>query len=124
MRATQQRVSTERKTCPSKIIAEISELETTAASARAALKESSEANPNFLQDECDSAKSERDLENTLCIYHHALAQRRTLVDALASMNNGAYGICIECDNEIGLRRLDFIPGAVLCVCCQEAREMS
>jgi DnaK suppressor protein len=50
---------------------------------------------------------------------------RTLSDvraALQKLDNGAYGICEDCDETIGPRRLDAIPWAQVCVKCQEDRD--
>jgi DnaK suppressor protein len=39
--------------------------------------------------------------------------------ALRRMENGTYGICLECDEPIGSRRLEAIPTASLCIRCQQ-----
>ena len=58
-----------------------------------------------------------------------LAVIRTLEDklesldyALKALDNGQYGICERCGNEIGAERLKAIPGATLCVKCKAATE--
>ena len=51
------------------------------------------------------------------------AMTRTISDidaALLTLNDGSYGICIECDEPIALRRLETIPWASHCIRCQEA----
>ena len=58
-----------------KIITMLAALETTTESVRAALKESSEVTPSFLQDECDSAKAELDLKNALEIHKHSTSDQ-------------------------------------------------
>ena len=42
--------------------------------------------------------------------------------AMATLDNGEYGVCEECEELIGLRRLDAIPWARVCVQCQEGRD--
>jgi DnaK suppressor protein len=106
----------------SKIVATLADLEITAASARSVLKESSEVIPNFLQDESDAAKGELDLGNTLRVHNHSTAQQRILRQALDRMESGTYGLCQECGDSIGLPRLMAMPGAPLCIHCQQTHE--
>lgn len=49
---------------------------------------------------------------------------RELKDALARIENGTYGICMECEEDIPVQRLRARPTTRLCVGCQEAREKS
>ena len=42
--------------------------------------------------------------------------------ALKLIEDGAYGVCLECDDEISLKRLKAVPWAVYCLRCQEARD--
>lgn len=52
-------------------------------------------------------------------------KRETLVHldaALKRLDNGLYGRCIDCDDEISETRLKALPFAVRCVHCEEARE--
>jgi RNA polymerase-binding transcription factor len=48
------------------------------------------------------------------------ARLRAARAALRRMEDGTYGICLECDEPIGARRLAAIPAAALCIRCQEA----
>jgi DnaK suppressor protein len=53
------------------------------------------------------------------------AQRQLLLDieeCLRKINEGTYGICEECGEEISQKRLNVIPTASLCVDCKEIRE--
>jgi DnaK suppressor protein len=43
-------------------------------------------------------------------------------EALARLEEGAYGYCFECGQEISERRLRALPFAVRCKDCEEARE--
>ncbi len=53
----------------------------------------------------------------------SLARQLRLVDeALDRIEEGDYGICVECDEEIGLKRLTAVPWAQRCLRCQEASE--
>ena len=45
-------------------------------------------------------------------------------DALARLDNGDYGNCFECGEEIAEKRLRALPFAVRCKDCEEAREQA
>ncbi len=47
---------------------------------------------------------------------------RRLRVALARAERGEYGVCEECGEDIGNRRLAALPDVVTCVGCQERRE--
>jgi len=42
--------------------------------------------------------------------------------ALRRMDNGTYGVCVECNQPIDAARLTAIPYADLCISCQRKRE--
>jgi DnaK suppressor protein len=44
---------------------------------------------------------------------------REVQDALRRIDQGAYGVCHECDEPISVKRLDAVPWARYCVVCQE-----
>ncbi len=53
------------------------------------------------------------------------AQRQLLSDveeSLRKVNEGTYGICEDCGEEISEKRLHVIPTATLCIDCKEQRE--
>ncbi|HWO41450.1 MAG TPA: RNA polymerase-binding protein DksA [Candidatus Eisenbacteria bacterium] len=45
-------------------------------------------------------------------------------DALQRLDNGAYGICEECGEEIGIERLKARPVTTLCIECKSKQEMA
>ena len=48
-------------------------------------------------------------------------------EAIARIDDGSYGICEDCDEEIGLKRLEARPVTTLCIDCktiQETKEKS
>ena len=45
------------------------------------------------------------------------AELRRIAAALARMDEGEYGYCLECGDEIAARRLEFAPAAPLCISC-------
>ena len=42
--------------------------------------------------------------------------------ALARIEDGTYGICLECEEPISAKRLRALPTAALCIACQEAAD--
>ena len=42
--------------------------------------------------------------------------------ALARINDGSYGTCMHCDEEIKTKRLDAVPWTPYCIRCQEAAD--
>jgi DnaK suppressor protein len=44
--------------------------------------------------------------------------------ALRSIEDGRYGICQDCDQEISEKRLKYYPNAQRCLACQEAAEIT
>lgn len=53
---------------------------------------------------------------------HHIAQMATLKHALAKFEDGSYGVCEECGNDIGFSRLQARPEATLCINCQTRAE--
>ena len=44
---------------------------------------------------------------------------REIGDALHRLDQGNYGVCLECEEPISPKRLDAVPWARYCVRCQE-----
>jgi len=57
---------------------------------------------------------------------HDLDRRAGLVRQLRSaidrIEDGTYGVCLECEEEIAPKRLSAIPWAELCIQCQDAAD--
>ena len=49
---------------------------------------------------------------------------RNVRAALERIGEGAYGTCLECEEEIGQKRLQAVPWATLCITCQERADGS
>lgn len=47
---------------------------------------------------------------------------REAAAAIARLDAGTYGVCLNCEEEIGLKRLTALPWAATCLQCQEIRE--
>ena len=44
---------------------------------------------------------------------------REIDDALQRIEQGTYGVCLECEEPISVKRLEAVPWARYCVACQE-----
>ena len=44
---------------------------------------------------------------------------RAIEDALQRVENGSYGICVECEEEIAAARLRAVPWTKVCITCKE-----
>ena len=57
---------------------------------------------------------------------HNLDRDSTLVQrlraAIERLNDGTYGVCLQCEEQIAPKRLKAIPWAELCIICQEAAD--
>jgi DnaK suppressor protein len=49
---------------------------------------------------------------------------RRLRAALERFEDGGYGVCEECGEDIPRRRLAALPDAATCLCCQQRRELA
>ena len=70
--------------------------------------------------------SESDIQDDI---EFALIQMKSetlnkIVEALARLDEGTFGYCFECGDEISERRLRALPFAVRCKDCEEAREIA
>lgn len=55
-------------------------------------------------------------------YSRHLAQLRAIDEALLRIDEGRYGTCKDCEEEIFVGRLNALPFALRCVDCQEQHE--
>jgi len=49
---------------------------------------------------------------------------RAIEDALARVENGSYGVCVECEEEISSARLNAVPWTKVCISCKEKQYIS
>jgi len=66
----------------------------------------------------DQASNERDRELLLLLGDREREKIRNIDEALARLEDGEYGICEDCEEEIPLGRLKVMPFARLCVKCK------
>jgi len=75
-------------------------------------------------DEMDVARSTSDVETHASLIERAEDRLRLIDQALARVDNGTYGTCAECGEDIPVERLKALPFALLCVDCQGKRGRS
>ena len=73
-------------------------------------------------EEWGRTSAEQDLDLTLMEMQAETCRR--IDDALQRLEQGTYGSCEECDEEIPAARLQALPFATLCITCQELQEES
>jgi DnaK suppressor protein len=66
----------------------------------------------------DQASSERDRELDLLLGDREREKLRSIDEALDRIDDGEYGVCEECEEEIPLGRLKVLPFARYCVRCK------
>lgn len=75
-----------------------------------------------VQDPLDQAiKSEMDDIN-ITLEENEREEHKRIINALAMLEDGTYGICIDCKTPISEKRLELYSNAVRCITCQENRE--
>jgi DnaK suppressor protein len=75
-------------------------------------------------DEGDTAASDEHFEMTASMAELAGSRVAAVQSALRRLQDGNYGLCEECGEEIPIERLQALPAAVLCVDCQREREVA
>ncbi len=74
-------------------------------------------------DSGDQALVDLDREMGISLQEMRNRERQLIDDALDSLDEGTYGMCADCGEEISEKRLHALPFARLCVECQSKREL-
>jgi len=77
---------------------------------------------NELPDEMDLASSEYMQSFTFRLRGRERIFLQKIDKALKKMDEGVFGICQECEEEISLKRLEARPETELCIRCKEDQE--
>ncbi len=70
------------------------------------------------QDPADSGSNLSEADRTEAMLSAAKRQRTEVTEALARVENGSYGTCVDCGKPIPEGRLEARPEAARCVACQ------
>ena len=74
-------------------------------------------------DSGDQALVDLEREMGISLQEMRNRERQLVEEALISLEEGSYGACAECGEEISAKRLEALPFARLCVTCQSKREL-
>jgi len=75
-----------------------------------------------LPDEVDLASSESDQSMNLRLRDRERVLLKKIDKMLAKIDEGTYGICESCGEDIGMKRLEARPVTDLCIRCKEEQE--
>jgi DnaK suppressor protein len=87
-------------------------------------RDQSQAVPSVAGDELDVARTTAEVETNASLLERSADHIRLIDQALARFDDGTYGICAACGEDIPLERLKVLPFALLCVDCQQRRGKS
>jgi DnaK suppressor protein len=62
-------------------------------------------------------------ELAISALNHDSSVRHSIAMALLRIEDGTFGTCVHCGNDISNRRLEAVPWAPLCIRCQEAADL-
>jgi len=79
---------------------------------------------NELSDPLDEASINVQTSHDIRFINRENFYLKKINKALDTMNRGIYGLCEECDAEIGFERLSARPTAEMCIACKEEAEMA
>jgi len=86
------------------------------------VKEGKEAALDEGMDQYDLASEERSREINLILSDRDRDKLQAIEDALERIEDGSYGICEQCEEDIAPERLEALPFTRLCVSCQSEME--
>ena len=91
-------------------------------SARKTLSEESSFDTDDLPDEIDLASSEYSQSLVFRLRDREKFLLAKIDKALKRIDDGSFGICEKCEEEISLKRLEARPVTTLCIRCKEEQE--
>ena len=91
-------------------------------SARKTLSEEAAVDTDDLPDEIDLASSEYTQSMVFRLRDREKFLLKKIDDALARIENGTFGICEICEEEISVKRLEARPVTTMCIRCKEEQE--
>lgn len=76
------------------------------------------------KDEGDQARAQQDVEMFASLVNFSDNRLATIEAALQRLEQGRYGICEGCGDQIAFERLRVLPTTVYCLDCQDQREIT
>jgi len=90
--------------------------------ARRAMSGDIHVDPDDFPDEIDTASSEVNLQFTGRLREREQGLLAKIEEALQKIERGDYGECLNCGEDIGMKRLKARPVAQLCIDCKSDQE--
>lgn len=78
--------------------------------------------PDDRYDEADQARADIEQAIRMQLKNRETAHMKRVEEALRRIEDGTFGLCEECDEDIEIKRLEARPTATLCVACKEDQE--
>ena len=75
-------------------------------------------------DPFDMTQQAAEREMAMQNLHRGAALGRQLRSAIDRLDDGSYGICLQCEEPISPKRLKAVPWAEFCISCQEKADQS
>jgi len=91
-------------------------------SGRKTLAEEATVDTDDLPDEIDQASSEYQQGLTLRLRDREKYLIEKIDHAIARIDDGTFGVCEECNEDISVKRLEVRPETTLCIRCKEEQE--
>jgi DnaK suppressor protein len=73
-------------------------------------------------DELDRVQHAQEHDFAMGALDRQSVRLREVIIALERIDGGSFGICLNCEEEIGAKRLAAVPWAAFCIVCQEGTE--
>ena len=77
---------------------------------------------DYPQDPADAGTNLAESDRAEAILAAAKARRVLIIDALVRLDNGSYGVCVDCGKPVPEGRLEVKPEAARCLTCQAKRD--
>jgi DnaK suppressor protein len=77
---------------------------------------------DYPQDPADAGTNLAESDRAEAILAAAKARRVLVLDALVRLDNGSYGLCVDCGQPVPEGRLEVKPEAARCLTCQSKRD--
>ncbi len=85
-------------------------------------QEQQEEESEVVEDQEDLASDQVEADRDEALIEAAELRRTEAQAALARLDAGTYGVCVDCGETIAQARLEFRPEAARCLACQEKHE--
>ncbi len=86
------------------------------------LNESFDLSKDDMLDEVDMTSVELETSMRMRLRNREALYLKKIDESLRKIQEGTFGLCCECEEQIELRRLEARPTATLCVSCKEDQE--